>query len=90
MDRFYLTPEARDDLDHIWLYIAQDNLSAANNFEDELLKSILNLAEFPNLGYKREELTTEPVRFYLFKNFVMSLRTGLHPNQNNKNFKHLS
>jgi plasmid stabilization system protein ParE len=36
MSRYRLTEQARADLDEIWLYIAEDNIPAADRFLDTL------------------------------------------------------
>ena len=35
MKRYELSPEARDDLQEIWVYIASDNPSAADKLEED-------------------------------------------------------
>jgi toxin ParE1/3/4 len=47
---------ATQDLDEIWLYIAQENLAAADKFVDSLTDSFPPLASFPRLGRSREDL----------------------------------
>lgn len=47
---------ATKDLDEIWLFIAQDNLAAADRFVDSLTDSFPPLASFPRLGRSREDL----------------------------------
>jgi toxin ParE1/3/4 len=47
---------ATKDLDEIWLFIAQDNLAAADKFVDSLTDSFPPLASFPRLGRSREDL----------------------------------
>ena len=37
MSRYRLSVQSRSDLDDIWLYIASDNLTAADRFTDELV-----------------------------------------------------
>ena len=36
MKGYELSPEARDDLQEIWVYIASDNLSAADKLEEDI------------------------------------------------------
>ena len=38
--RFVLSPEALDDRDQIWLYIAEDDIPAADRVEHELREAI--------------------------------------------------
>lgn len=51
-----VTRAAAEDLDAIWLYIAQDNVDAADRHIDLLRDCFLKLAKTPFLGVKREEL----------------------------------
>ncbi len=37
MSRYRLSEQSRSDLDDIWLYIASDNVTAADCFIDELV-----------------------------------------------------
>jgi toxin ParE1/3/4 len=60
---------ARRDLDEIWFFIAQDSLSAADGFVDDLTDKFSLLASFPQMGRSREDLGPElhsfPVKNYL-------------------------
>ena len=40
--RFILSPEAVADLDEIWLFIAKDNMDAANRNEEELRAAMVS------------------------------------------------
>jgi antitoxin ParD1/3/4/toxin ParE1/3/4 len=64
MKGYELSPEARDDLQEIWIYIAGDNLAAADQLEADIYKACEVLAGNPRLGHKRPDLTDEPVRFW--------------------------
>ena len=64
MKGYELSPEARDDLQEIWIYIAGDNLAAADKLEADIYKAYEALAENPRLGHKRLDLTDEPVLFW--------------------------
>jgi toxin ParE1/3/4 len=50
MARLRRTADARNDLTAIWLYIAQDNLSAADRFMDEFNRTMNLLLRFPLMG----------------------------------------
>jgi len=58
MPRLLKRPEAENDLVDIWLYIAQDNPVNADRFLDRIQESCLALANFPQMGTKRDELKT--------------------------------
>ena len=59
MNQFRVSPEARADLDEIWLYIAQDNPDAADKFIQAIISRFPKLAAMPQLGRKREELAAQ-------------------------------
>lgn len=56
MPSFRFLPLARDDLNEIWEYIAQDNLNAAENLVERIEELCQLLAQHPHLGRRREEL----------------------------------
>ena len=58
MLRVLKSPEAENDLDEIWWYIAQDNPDNADKLLDEIEKISLQLAQFKNMGRNRDELHT--------------------------------
>ncbi|KKM08650.1 translation repressor RelE [Clostridiales bacterium PH28_bin88] len=43
-------PAAVDDMDEIFSYISQDNISSAEMMLEKINRGIANLAEFPNMG----------------------------------------
>ena len=53
MHKVSLSPEALEDLDNIWLYIAQDNPSAADKVIEAAYRVCQHLAEHPELGVMR-------------------------------------
>jgi plasmid stabilization system protein ParE len=61
---FRLTPKAKDDLFDIWSYIAPTNLEAADRLENEVMQTCERLADRPDLGHFRRDLTEKPVRFF--------------------------
>lgn len=58
---------AEQDIDDIITYLAQENPSVAQTFLDALFSAMDNLAQFPELGHLREDLTDKPVKFWPFK-----------------------
>jgi plasmid stabilization system protein ParE len=81
---FQLTPRALDDIDEIWSYIAEDNVSAANRVESAILKACSRLAKHPLLGSKRSEITQLPVRFWAVSripNYIIVYRPDTRPLQ---------
>lgn len=45
----------------------------------ELDAALLRLAEFPNLGHLREELTDRPYRFWRVHSYMIIYRTDVSP-----------
>jgi plasmid stabilization system protein ParE len=64
MKGYELSPEATDDLQKIWVYIANDNPTAADKLEDDIYAACELLAKNPRLGHRRPDLTGEPVLFW--------------------------
>jgi toxin ParE1/3/4 len=50
------SPEADEDLAEIWLYIALDNVDAADRVLDSIQQKAKALLKHPELGRKREDL----------------------------------
>ena len=74
---FQLTPQATEDLDGIWWFIAKDSTEAANRAEAEIIAACRRLAGFPLIGHKRRDITLLPVRFWTlpkFPNYVIVYR----------------
>ena len=77
MKEYELSPEARDDLQEIWAYIARDNPSAADQLETDIFAACELLVENPRLGHKRPDLTDEPVRFWPVRgNYLVDPKKG--------------
>ena len=81
---FHFTPQATEDLDGIWWFIAEDNRDAANRVEAEIVASCRRLARYPLMGTKRQDITPLPVRFWTvpkFPNYVIVYRPETVPLQ---------
>ena len=65
--RCILSLAAEQDIDEIITYLAQENPTVARKFLDALFAAMDHLAEFPELGHQREDLTDKPVKFWPFK-----------------------
>lgn len=63
----YLSPAAEQDIDEIISYLAKENTDAAYSFLDALYAAFENLADNPEIGHLREDLTDKPVKFWPFK-----------------------
>lgn len=64
MKSCHLTPAAEDDLFEIWSFIARDNVVAADRLEVDFFDTFERLANRPDLGHFRRDLTDKPVRFF--------------------------
>jgi plasmid stabilization system protein ParE len=61
---YVLSPDALQDLQDIWDFIAADNMRAANKMEDEFFEEFERLARHPRMGHTRADLTERDVRFW--------------------------
>ena len=75
MAGYRLSRPAQRDLDNIWLHIAEDNPSAADDFLDLLYEKFLLLASMPRMGRERRDLA--PVlRSFSVHRYVVFYRVG--------------
>jgi antitoxin ParD1/3/4 len=81
---FQLTPQATEDLDAMWWFIAQDSRDAADRVELEIVAACRRLAKHPRMGTRRLDLTPLPLRFWTipkFPNYVIVYRPETVPLQ---------
>jgi antitoxin ParD1/3/4 len=81
---YRFTPQATEDLDAIWRFIAEDNPEAADRVEMEIIATCRRLAKHPLMGTKRQEITELPVRFWTlakYPNYVIVYRPETRPLQ---------
>jgi plasmid stabilization system protein ParE len=71
MADFFYSREARLDLLEIWEYIARDNIDVADRVEREIEQALSMLARHPELGHRRRDLTTKPVRFWAVYSYLI-------------------
>jgi plasmid stabilization system protein ParE len=64
MKGFEFSPEAVNDLQEIWIYIAADDVDRADQLEADIYQACEQLAKSPGLGHKRRDLTNAPVLFW--------------------------
>ena len=64
MAGFRLVREAERDLDTILEHIASDSIDSALKVLERFLEVFQLLADNPNAGHCREDLTERPIRFY--------------------------
>ena len=79
MKQYRVAGAARTDLDEIWFYIAQDNVGAADKFIHAIVSRFPKLAAMPQLGRRREELSSRlrsfPVGRYVI--FYRPMENGI-------------
>jgi len=71
---YRLTPDAEQDLDDIWLYIAADSSRNADLFEDRLFGTFDRLAAMPGIGHRRPDWTDKPVLFFPVGQYLIVYR----------------
>jgi antitoxin ParD1/3/4 len=81
MERYILAPEALQDLQDIWDFIAVDNPEAASALQEEFFEAIAGLAIMPGKGHKRDDLTDRPVHFFRVRSYLIVYRADSDPIQ---------
>jgi plasmid stabilization system protein ParE len=64
MSLYALTPLAKADIFNIWCFIARDDEAAADRVEQDIYNACAFLAEAPERGHSRLDLTSRPLRFW--------------------------
>ena len=70
MSKYQLTPQAVNDLFDIWNFIAADNPPAADRVEEQWFRAFALLADSPQAGHIRTDLTSLPLRFWVVQPFT--------------------
>jgi len=69
---FIVSPHAADDLNGIWLYLAEE---ASEEIADrallKLTSSFADLAQSPGIGHRRRDLTRLPVHFLFVEPYMV-------------------
>lgn len=73
MTSYFLTPQAVQDLEEIYDYIAIDNVNAALRFVDLLEEKFLLLTDSPGIGRHRNELASA-LRSFPAGNYIIFYR----------------
>ena len=79
MPRYVLVPEARKDLKEILEYIAGDSIDAALRVHDRFTEIFELLADNPEAGHLRDDLTSRPVRFFPVYSYLVVYSAGVRP-----------
>ncbi|NEO87922.1 MAG: type II toxin-antitoxin system RelE/ParE family toxin [Spirulina sp. SIO3F2] len=79
MNHFRISQQAEADLEDIWVYLAQQNEIRADQKIAEIINKFPMLAQFPNMGQKRDDLAiglrSFPIKPYLI--FYIHIPEGL-------------
>ena len=80
-ERFILTPQAQQDLTDIAEFIAKESgLAAAERVVRELERNFQLLAEQPEVGHGREDITADPaVRFWAVYSYLVAFVSSDRP-----------
>lgn len=76
---FVLHPGAAQDILEIWEYVANDSLVAAARFREEILEAIRKVAEYPNAGHTRPDITADSLRFQVVRDYLIVYVPDLRP-----------
>jgi plasmid stabilization system protein ParE len=74
MPAYVLAPDALQDLQDIWDFIAFDNAQAADQLENEFFEAFEKLAWRPRMGHTRSDLTERDVRFWSTGSYLIVYR----------------
>jgi plasmid stabilization system protein ParE len=73
MAGYKLHEEAREDLDRIWKYLAEEaGPDIATRIENELFEAFALLATQPEMGFLRPGLTSRPLRFWVMRRYLIA------------------
>ena len=80
MKRFRLAPEAREDIQEIWRFIAADSVRTAARVREEIRDACRRLARRPHIGHRRDDLTTRTdVLFWPIYSYLIIYRPDTRP-----------
>lgn len=74
MPGFILSVAAASDLEEIVAYLDDNAPHATGTVLQALESSLRRLAEHPGIGHQREDLASEPVRFYAVWSYLVVYR----------------
>jgi plasmid stabilization system protein ParE len=84
MSPYALTPLAKTDIFHIWSYIADNSVDAADRVEQAIYEACAFVAEAPLRGHSRPDITTRSLRFWAltrYPNYTVVYRPETVPLQ---------
>lgn len=79
MSRYVLSRLAMQDLLDIWDYIAAESVDVADRVISDIEQALERLADNPQMGHLREDLVTQPLRFWLVHSYLIIYRAETQP-----------
>ncbi len=79
MNEPIITRAALADLDDVWLYIALDDVVAADREIDLIYERISQLSEYPLSGHTRDDVPDPSLRFLTVHTYLIVYRADRHP-----------
>jgi plasmid stabilization system protein ParE len=76
---YLVSPNARDDLNGIWDYIAADNVLAADNLIAEIESAFELLVRHPGIGHPREDISDRSLRIWPVHRYLIIYRPDTSP-----------
>jgi toxin ParE1/3/4 len=74
MSVYLLSPDALQDLQDIWDFVAFDSESSADQLEHDFFNTFEKLARQPGMGHSRSDLTERDVRFWSTGSYLIVYR----------------
>jgi len=79
MSGFVLHPDALADLNEIWEFISADNPAAADRVIEGIHEAMRALVPFPEMGHRRSDLTSRPIRFHPVRDLLIAYAPNEKP-----------
>jgi plasmid stabilization system protein ParE len=79
MSSYVFHPDAFADLDEIWEYITHENVDAADRVVADIHSTLTTLAGSPQIGHRRPDLTTRPLRFHVVREYLIAYAPAEKP-----------
>ena len=76
MRKLEWSPDALEDLDIIWMYIAEDSVERASTFVEELQAQARKLIDVPRTGVVIPEINDEMFREKYYKGYTIVYEIG--------------
>ena len=71
---YVISPEADQDLQDIWEFIAHDDVDAADRWDSKLREAFSLLAQNPRIGHNRKDIARFPVLFWPVGKYLIVYR----------------